>query len=174
MKNFIGFIYTLLFLFASSTLLAQTYAIDNSPTTSGNFQSRAAQLSILASQRTSPSNSRVATTNAIYIQQVGNNNNVNSNTRSLRSNINLLQRGNNNEVGIDITAGIIEENVFQSGNNHKFFDFSSKGTVLHRAAVYQRGSNQNLLWYGNNSISENLMVRMTGKKQTVIIRNIKR
>jgi len=155
-------------------MLAQTYTIGNSPIKTGDLESRAAQLNFLSSQRTAPSNSRVATNNAIFIQQVGNNNEVVSNTRSLQSNINLIQRGNNNEVGLDITAGIIKENIFQNGSNHKFFDFSSGGSVLHTAAVYQSGRNQNLLWYGNNSISDKLMIRMKGNNQTVIIRNIKR
>ena len=155
-------------------MLAQTYAIGNSPIKSGTFQSRAAQLKFLTLPKATPSNSIAAKNNAIYIQQVGNNNNVISNTRSLYSNIYLVQRGNNNEVGLNVRAGIINENIFQNGNNHKFFDFSSKGTVLHSAAVYQTGRNQNLLWYGNNSISEKMIIRMKGKNQTVIIRNIKR
>ena len=174
MKLYSYVTYIVLFLLTSPIMLAQTYASGNSPTTSGNIPSRAAQLSILASQRTTPSNSLVATTNAVYIQQVGNNNNVISNTRSSQSNINLFQRGNNNEVGINVTAGIIDENVIQNGNNNSFFDFSPNTTMFHRAAVYQSGTNQNLLWYGNNSISEKLMVRMNGNNQTVIIRNIKR
>jgi hypothetical protein len=174
MKLYKYITYIVLFLLTSPIMLAQTYAIGNSTATSGTFQSRAAQLSILASQRTSPSNAQMVTTNAVYIQQVGNNNNVVSNTSSSRSNINLFQRGNNNEVGIDVTAGIIDENVIQNGNNNSFFDFSPNTTMFHRAAVYQSGTNQNLLWYGNNSISEKLMVRMKGKNQTVIIRNIKR
>ncbi len=166
--------YTILFLVASPLMLAQTYAIGNSPIKSGNLQNRAAQISLLTSQKATASNSIAAKTNAIYIQQVGNNNDVISNTRSLYSNINLVQRGSNNEVGLNITAGIINENIFQNGSNHKFFDFSSKGTMLHNAAVYQSGRNQNLLWYGNNSISEKMMIRMKGTNQTVIIRNIKR
>lgn len=174
MKKLLNLTYTILFLFASPLMLAQTYAIGNSPIKPGNFQNRAAQLNLLTSQKATPSNSISAKTNSIYIQQVGNNNDVISNTRSLYSNINLVQRGNNNEVGLNVTAGIINENIFQNGSNHKFFDFSSKGTVLHSAAVYQTGRNQNLLWYGNNSISEKMMIRMKGKNQTVIIRNIKR
>jgi hypothetical protein len=174
MKRIITLTYTILLLIAGPLMLAQTYAIGNSPIISGNLQNRAAQLNLLTSQKATPSNSNAAKTNAIYIQQVGNNNDVISNTRSLYSNINLIQRGNNNEVGLNVTAGIINENIFQNGSNHKFFDFSSKGTILHSAAVYQSGRNQNLLWYGDNSISEKMMVRMNGKNQTVIIRNIKR
>lgn len=174
MKLLINLTYTILFLFAGPLTLAQTYTIGNSPIKSVNIQNRAAQLNLLTAQKATPSNSIAAKTNAIYIQQVGNNNDVISNTRSLYSNINLVQRGNNNEVGLNIKAGIIDENIFQNGSNHKFFDFSSKGTVLHSAAVYQTGRNQNLLYYGNNSISEKMMVRMNGRNQTVIIRNIKR
>ncbi|MEM7187381.1 MAG: hypothetical protein AAF466_12045, partial [Bacteroidota bacterium] len=75
---------------------------------------------------------------------------------------------------LNVTAGVIDETVFQNGLNNRFVDLSTSGTLIHRAAVIQNGRNQNLIWYGNNSISENLFVNMRGSNQTVIIRNFKR
>ncbi len=171
MKTIAKTYYTLLFLLASSFMLAQTY----SNTGVDNTQSKAAQLSFLASQ-TTPINTAATTSvsNKIYIQQIGNNNSAISNTRSVYSNVNLFQRGSNNDIVLDVTSGLINENVFQNGNNHSFIDLSSKATLFHGATIYQSGSNQNLIWYGTNSISEKMRVTMKGKNQTIIIRNIKR
>ncbi|MBZ0327232.1 MAG: hypothetical protein K8F54_06465 [Altibacter sp.] len=166
---------TLIVLLISGCIFGQTYTIGNSANGIDNAQSKAAKLSFLSSQVISPNNSNnVSASNSVYILQVGNNNNVVSNTRSNYSDVNLFQRGNNNEVLLDVTALIIDENVLQLGNNNRFIDLSLKGTVLHNAAVLQKGQNQNLIWYGSNSISERMMVTMKGKNQTILIRNIKR
>ena len=174
MKTFTTLAYT--FFFASQIMLAQTRTLVNSSMESVSLHNIAAQFDLLSSKTNAlHKNIRsVSVRNAVYVQQIGNNNNVTSNTRSIRSSINLSQRGNNNLVSLNVSAGIIDENVIQNGVNNSFFDFSSKGAFLHRAALIQNGRNQKLLWYGSNSISERLMITMKGKNQTILIRNIKR
>ncbi|MEM7086314.1 MAG: hypothetical protein AAF489_09040 [Bacteroidota bacterium] len=175
MKKATELFYASLFLFICGTVHSQTYTEGTSTLGTTNLQGKAAQFSFLSTQVATPETAPSASVNnAIYIQQIGDENNVVANTRSFRSNINILQRGSNNEVGLDITSGVIEENVFQRGANNRFLDLSSKATISHSAAVFQNGTNQNLFMVGNNSISEKMIVNMRGKNQTVLIRNFKR
>ena len=164
--------FTVLLLFIGSAVLAQTYNADGPSISPSSIQNQAAQLNFSSSQANLANNrTSVSANNAIFIQQVGNENNVASNTFSLESNINLFQLGNKNEVVLNVRAGSINENVFQAGFNNKFLDFSVEGARFHNAAVIQQGRNQNLLWFGNNSISENLMIRMKGNNQTILVRS---
>lgn len=157
-------------------MLAQTYTNVNSVSSIKNLRSKASQLNLLFSQQLISPNTikSVTTSNAIHIQQIGNYNHVASNTGSIISDINIFQIGNKNKVLLNINSVFINENVIQRGYNNKFIDFSLKGTILHRVAVIQKGMNQKLIWYGSNSISKKMTVRMRGKNQTVIIRNFKR
>jgi len=175
MKKRAKLYYVSLFLLISSTVYGQTYTENTSTSGAVNLQGKAAQFSFLSSQVATPvSTPSTSFNNAVYIQQIGEENNVVTNTRSFRSNINILQRGRNNDVALDITSGIIEENIFQSGANNSVIDLSSQGTISHNVAVFQNGRNQNLIMAGNNSISEKMIVNMRGKNQTVLIRNFKK
>lgn len=164
----------LLFLLASSFMIAQTYTLEDTPSSQSNLQNSATQFSHISSQLNKQNNlNRSTTSNNIYVQQVGNYNNVNTLTFSRSSDINLLQFGNNNEVILDVKAQNITETVIQKGYDHSFIDLSSSNARIHNAAVIQNGRNQNLIWYGNNSISEKMAITMRGKNQTIIVRNLK-
>lgn len=173
MKNIIKISLAILVLLISNCIDAQTYAADNSSTAS-NLQIKADQFKLFSSQAGSLSNSKnVSATNNIYIQQIGNKNDIVSNTKSVYSDVGLFQKGNNNEILLDITAGAIKENVLQTGINNSVIDLNSKGSLLHTTAVFQKGANQNLIMLGSNSISDNMIISMQGKNQTILIRNIK-
>ncbi|MBV1923726.1 MAG: hypothetical protein KUG68_06850, partial [Flavobacteriaceae bacterium] len=109
----------------------------------------------------------------IFIQQIGNSNHLNANTKSISSSINLFQYGNDNEINLNINAVSIKETVVQKGNEHIFFDISLKKTLSHTANVLQVGKNQRLYWQGANSLSEKMFISMKGNNQTILIRNIK-
>ncbi len=158
----------------SSFTYAQTYRIDDSSAAIiATLQNKPEQLNSLTSQTGSLSNTRsVTASNNIYIQQVGNNNDVVSSTHSIYSDIGLFQKGNNNEVSLGITAGVIKETLLQTGINNSIIDLNAKGAISHTTAVIQRGANQNLILLGSNSISNNMIISMQGKKQTILIRNI--
>ena len=153
---------------------AQTPNLTNSGKSPDNIISRTEQLTILPSQMIPIDSRNMSLANNVYIVQIGNYNEVTSNTRSRNSNINLYQRGNNNNVLLNVTARTIGESVIQRGYNHSFINLSSNKVNFNRARAIQIGRNQKLLWVGSNSISEKLMVRMKGNNQRVIIRNIKR
>lgn len=165
---------TIILMLTGSLMLAQTYTNGNSLPGIDNFQSKAVQLGFFSSQAPSASQTNSSVNRSVYIQQIGNRNKVEATTRSVASNVNLVQRGNNNEISMNVTAAVIDETVFQNGLNNRFIDLSTKGTLLHKAAIIQNGRNQNLIWYGNNSISDRLFVNMRGNNQTIFIRNIKR
>lgn len=175
MKNIIKILIVVLVFIVSNYVDAQTYIADNSSSSIiSSLQNRADQFKPNTSQTGSLSNTRnISTSNNVYIQQIGNNNEIISNTKSVYSDIGLFQKGNNNEILLDITAGAIKENVVQTGINNSVIDLNTKGSILHTTAVFQKGANQNLIMLGSNSISDNMIISMQGKKQTILVRNIK-
>jgi hypothetical protein len=137
--------------------------------------SSADQLALYTSQflkSNTPSSNSVS--NEVFIRQVGNNNQFTSEIRSARSNVIALQQGNNNEARLSLEGVIVEEFLLQRGNNNIFYDIGSELKLFHSGQVIQNGSNQRLLFLGNNSLSDRLKVNMRGNNQTVIVRNIKR
>ncbi len=165
---------TIFLMLTGSLMLGQTYTNGDNGSGIDSPQGRAVQLGFLSSQSPTMSRANVSLNRSVFVQQIGNNNTVDATTRSIASDVNLIQRGNDNEINMDVTAAVIDETVFQNGLNNRFIDLSTKGTLLHRAAIIQNGRNQNLIWLGNNSISDRLIVNMRGNNQTVFIRNIKR
>tara|TARA_R110000787_G_scaffold81036_2_gene175862 strand:+ start:19112 stop:19618 length:507 start_codon:yes stop_codon:yes gene_type:complete len=113
----------------------------------------------------------VVNTNNVFINQIGNDNEVVIKTKSLNSDIALNQKGAQNKIYLDIVAENIKETISQTGNDNYVFDYSSIGVDQHSLEVSQYGNNQNLTWYGGNSLSENLKVNMQGESKTVIVRN---
>lgn len=175
MKNIIKISVLLLVFLICNDTYSQTHSIDNSSSPIiAKIQNNPDQFKHITSQTGSLSNSKnISTSNNVYIQQIGNKNDIISNTRSLYSDISLLQKGNNNEILLDITAGKINENVLQTGVNNSVVDLNAKGSILHSTAVLQKGANQNLIMLGSNSISDNMIILMQGKRQTILVRNIK-
>jgi len=171
MKILASSYYLILLLLVTSLVHAQTYSDVNLPTDLNNAHKKTSQIGLLSPQITNKigNNSK---NNGIYIQQIGNKNNIVSYTRSISSDVNLFQRGNKNDITVNLTAISINENVLQMGYNNKYLNLGSR-TRLQSTSVIQKGRNQNLLMLGSNSISEKMVVRMRGKKQTVFIRNLK-
>lgn len=162
----------LVFSFFSITTFSQTYSKKNQSAID-NLQNRAVQLNYLTSQNTqiNATKSSVASTNNVFIQQIGNYNRIVTNTKSTNSDINLFQNGNNNDIFLKINSENIKESVVQNGNNHSFIDFSPQKSNIHEGQIIQTGNGQNLRWYGSNSLSQKLKVSMKGNGQTVTIRN---
>lgn len=112
--------------------------------------------------------------NAVFIKQIGNYNNIVSSISSEKSNVNLFQIGNLNDINYTISAKNINDCVLQYGNNNSFhISSSNQNNVFHQIKVLQRGNNQNLAWYGDNLISEKLKITMQGFNNSLIIKNSK-
>ena len=117
------------------------------------------------------SNNNFSSYNSVFIRQIGNNNDIVSNSQATKKNINLYQHGDENKIDLKIKAKKIDETVIQRGFSNSFLDLNPNGSYSHKASVFQRGKNQNLVLLGNNSISKQMTVNMKGKGQTILIRN---
>ncbi len=120
-------------------------------------------------------NSRVSKTftasSSVFINQLGDNNTIDVKSQSEISNVNLFQSGYQNNIYLDVIAENIDESITQVGNNNTVIDFSTYGVDQHQLDISQTGNNQNLTWFGGNSIAENMKVTMQGESKTVIVRN---
>ena len=148
---------------------AQTY-YGNAVEAIKKLQLEPSQYNLITSQNSRPLN----VNNSTRVLQIGDYNTSFSLTKSNSSDIQLTQIGNNNDVSLIVSANRIEENITQIGYNHSFTDLNVGTAQLHAANVFQLGANQNLIWLGNpNSISDNMIVTMQGRNQTIIVRNLK-
>ena len=118
-----------------------------------------------------PTNNVVLSANNVFINQIGSDNEVVVKTQSLNNDIALNQNGTQNKIYLDIIADNIKESISQVGNYNYVLDYSSYGVEQHNLDVSQTGNNQNLTWYGGNSLSENLTINMQGESKTIIVRN---
>jgi len=116
-------------------------------------------------------NNNFSSYNSVFIRQIGNNNDIVSNSQAITKNINLYQYGDENKIDLKIKAKKIDETVIQRGFSNSFLDLNLNGNFSHKTTAIQIGKNQNLLLAGNNSISQKMIVNMKGKGQTILIRN---
>ena len=116
-------------------------------------------------------NNNFSSYNSVFIRQIGNNNDIVSNSQAINKNINLYQYGDENKIDLKIKAKKIDEIVIQRGFSNSFLDLNLNGNFSHKTTAIQIGKNQNLLLAGNNSISQKMIVNMKGKGQTILIRN---
>lgn|GEM_PF-4198919 len=107
----------------------------------------------------------------IQIQQVGQNNNIRTNTVSSINQTRMLQIGQRNNVFQELIAGQIQNTIVQTGYDNSFIHLDNSISRAHTATVVQYGLRQNLVWVGDNSLSQNMHIRMRGKNQTVFVRN---
>lgn len=176
MKN-LNKLWTLLFVFFCITLNAQIYVQTNQQEEMSSFTTQNSQLDYLSSQNRNieTKSSLNVNGNNIFISQTGENNVVNSTTKSQQSDIRIIQDGNFNYTALNLEATTIQENVIQEGNNNTFRDFNvGRGSVnFHSGEIIQRGDNHKIDWYGGNSISEKLQVSQQGigSGKTILIRS---
>jgi len=116
-------------------------------------------------------NNNFSSYNSVFIRQIGNNNDIVSNSQAITKNINLYQYGDENKIDLKIKAKKIDEIVIQRGFSNSFLDLNLNGNFSHKNTAIQIGKNQNLILAGNNSISQKMIVNMKGKGQTILIRN---
>lgn len=174
MKVFIPFGFVLLLVMLSAGIYGQTYKnIEIRPrnTVVGNMIPIGPVTTQLIEYERSY---RGSLSNDVHIRQVGLQNIVDANMINVFSDVDFVQLGSYNEVFLQRSAVSIEEFILQQGNNNILYDIGKDLERRHRGLFVQYGSNQRLIYIGSNSISERMRVRMKGKDQTVIIRNISR
>ena len=111
--------------------------------------------------------------NIVYVEQIGNNNTINSYQKSNISNIQLRQYGLDNTIINYADAPEISQYFLQFGNQNSIINNLYSPTLINNSVI-QLGNNLNLVNYGNNSISNNLKIYMTGNDNSLIIKNFKR
>lgn len=109
--------------------------------------------------------------NQIFIQQIGENNIVNSSITSQEGNLDIIQLGNNNFTSLETTVNRIEGAILQYGNDN--FSLTSvndpnRDLFLN---VNMNGNGHHLESYGVNAIGNKLSIEMTGESQAIIVKN---
>ncbi|RAJ13249.1 hypothetical protein [Olleya aquimaris] len=170
MKTLFKCLIVISILVSSSTITAQTFEAGNDTSDISGFDTQSSQENFLLNQ--SATSTTVSTTdNAIYIAQIGDNNNLISTTTSRESTVTVLQNGDDNLTVLDINSTTLKETVIQNGDNNTFLDYSPFKSNLRNATINQTGNNQNLTMFGSNSLSEKIKISMQGQDQSIIIRN---
>ncbi len=154
---------------------AQTYKGSSSTSILDKLPSKAVELGYLSAQYLQVQNANLETlaqaSNKVFVNQIGSFNEVAVNATSAVSDISLIQNGNSNDINLQVDATNIRQSVIQEGDNHSFIDVSPFTSKLHDLEILQRGRNQGLVFFGENSISQKLKVTMQGQGQTITLRN---
>lgn len=109
--------------------------------------------------------------NQVFIAQVGVLNDAVLVTNSRRSDIRIQQSGDYNKLyffdpSVDLTVTLM-----QDGNNHNLFYSNPFAVESQNLQVQQQGNNQSVELFGNNSISDKMIIKMQGENQNITIRN---
>ena len=126
---------------------------------------------LLQNQRNTPeARATSANDNNVFIDQLGANNNLQINTTVDNSSFLIAQVGDNNIIDLQLRVDLVNQQIQQRGNNHLVSDFSTN-TRLHNLTIVQDGANQNFVFHGGNSISEDMKITMQGQNQSIIVRS---
>lgn len=109
--------------------------------------------------------------NNVQIQQIGNNNSINSQLVANKIDASVLQNGDNNQVSIEKKSNSIYQKVIQQGNNNNINDFVPYTNYDLSMELFQKGNDQNIKNFGSNSISKDMKVIQSGNSASVIILN---
>ena len=90
---------------------AQTYTNEATSTQDRQLLSQSQQQNISGSVT-------AQTSSAVFIDQIGENNNIRLNDSSLQSNFAISQIGENNIINLQLRADVINQSVVQRGTNH--------------------------------------------------------
>lgn len=112
-------------------------------------------------------------TNQIFIQQIGENNQIRSHVQSSQAMLRLEQNGMHNYAQLHLKAENIRENISQMGDYNRVFDFAYDGTQEFSLDLKQQGNTNHFERYGSNSIGNNLKFEMNGDSKMIIVRNYK-
>ncbi|WP_108803345.1 hypothetical protein [Aquimarina sp. Aq107] len=113
----------------------------------------------------------MANNSAVFIQQIGNGNQVFTNVTAQALDVRLSQNGEQNLIEIDEASREIEKLITQNGNNNRVIDFSFNSNISTSLELIQEGDNLSFERFGSNELSNNLKFRMTGNARTIIVRS---
>ena len=171
MKAIFKILITVSMLFLGNVVIAQTFKTSKAEISISGLSTVSSQENFLSNQGNITNQNQTTNSNSVYLSQIGDDNNLSSTTKTLESNIVVLQNGNQNNTVLKLSSDNLMETILQNGNNNTFLDYSLLKTDIRNVEVNQTGDNQNLTIYGANSLSEKMKVSMKGNSQNIIIRN---
>ncbi len=128
-------------------------------------------LGSLTSDSDATSEFSVDANNYIFIQQVGPQNRVFVDIKTDQSELNFTQQGTNNTIVLGVTALKADVSVNQYGSNHIYREYLNNSNAVIQRNFTQNGNGQKLEIYNSNSISEKMILNMSGQAKTIVIRN---
>lgn len=109
--------------------------------------------------------------NSVFISQIGNDNQIISVATTDKENSSFTQIGNSNSIYISAVAKELNQQILQVGEANYLQNYSFNPSVNQNIQVSQQGINQDITIFGENSMSENMIINMQGNDSFIIIRN---
>ncbi|RZT00076.1 hypothetical protein [Aquimarina brevivitae] len=109
--------------------------------------------------------------NSVFIQQIGERNDVTTAVRAQESAITVLQKGNNNSISMESAATEIQKLVVQRGDYNTVQEFSIDPKAATNLQLIQDGDHLYFEQFGSNELSNSLKIKMTGTARNIIIRS---
>ena len=114
-------------------------------------------------------NASINEQNAVIIQQIGDYNNVYSQTQSQSSKLELIQNGDFNNIQLEVNAPSINARVIQNGDNNTVLDNIYYSNLDVRLNAIQNGDNLSINRMGVNSLSNKLQIIQEGSFKTITV-----
>ncbi len=112
-----------------------------------------------------------SSTDSAYIYQIGANNESSIRVSGADSNVNLLQNGNFNKAGIQLSSRSLDYNMVQNGDGNILLDYGNGPHLNLQRTIFQNGDNQNVVIFGSNSLTKNMVLNVQGNSEMVTVRN---
>lgn len=110
---------------------------------------------------------------AVFLTQIGEDNNTSVQVIAQASDINIVQNGNDNDVQLKYQVKSVFTDLYQNGNNNYILDYSIETDQDISLNLKQNGDNLNFERFGTNEISKNIKFTQTEASPTIIIRSFK-
>ncbi|MAM27852.1 MAG: hypothetical protein CMC13_02425 [Flavobacteriaceae bacterium] len=110
----------------------------------------------------------------VIIQQIGQQNTLDAAMTSEKGTHLSFQTGNKNKIQIRSRAHNTDALLLQLGANNNILLVHNQPRLQTKTTVFQKGYNQNFLMLGNNRMSDQMIVKMKGKNQNILVRNFRR
>ena len=156
----------LLFLLAFATSWAQQEETENSPlglSTSEYFHFISSQQVAVKSATTSNS--------SVFVTQIGDYNSLTTQVTTLTDQSVYTQIGDNNHILVLAETKSLNQSIQQQGEGNYFQSYGNDPYANHSIQVNQNGINQDITVFGNNSMSDKMIINMNGTDSSLIVRN---
>lgn len=110
---------------------------------------------------------------AVFLTQIGEDNQARVRVSAQASDINILQNGNDNDVNLEYQVKSVFTDLQQNGNNNYILDYSIETNQEISLDLKQNGDNLTFERFGTNEISKNIKFTQTTASPIIIIRSFK-